>query len=62
MLVIVQDAVINGDVDEEDNGDDDDDDDSINQPGESPLLLKPQEPKQDPLWSCRMLWLRWWLL
>ena len=51
MLVIVQDAVINGDVDEEDNGDDDDDDDddSINQPGESPLLLKPQEPKQDPL-------------
>ena len=49
MLVIVQDAAINGDVDEEDNDDDDDDDDSINQPGESPLLLKPQEPKQDPL-------------
>ena len=48
VLVIVQDAAINGDVDEEDN-DDDDDDDSINQPGGSPLLLKPQEPKQDPL-------------
>ena len=49
VLVIVQDAAINGDVDEEDNGDDDDDDDSINQPGELPLLLQPQEPKQDPL-------------